>query len=218
MAVRPGYRAVIGTLGPALLTLALGLSCAPSSSSTTGPAAPSVDDALRTAKASRDQIMNAEAAGTTLGPIEQHAYACAGPDPCLPREGFVARDVTHPALSRSQVTVLYLRQLAAAGWSLVEVHCDEARNEYVVLATKAPSATASYPGRFELLTGTGRMRLRITVPAIGAESQFRPRPEGANYPEGACRDQVKAAAALSRPNTDPTDTGSTATVGTVAGG
>jgi hypothetical protein len=217
MAVRPGYRTVIGAMGPVLLTLALGLSCVPPSSPTTGPAAPSVDDALRTAKASRDRIMNAETAGTTLGPIEQHAYACAGPNPCLPPEGWVARDVIHPALSRSQITVLYLQQLTAAGWSLVEVHCDEARNEFAVLATKAPGATASYPGRFELLTGTGRMRLRITVPATGAENQFRPRPEGASYPEGACRDQVKAAASLSRPSTEPTETNATVTAGTAAG-
>lgn len=151
--------------------------------------APSTQDALRTALAASDTLINLDPPFVTLGAIKQKPYQCAAGATCTPQEQYVERDVTPKGVTNAQIAKFYIDNLASAGWRVEAAFCDDGKNEYAVVASKRTNASKAYPGRFELFDKE-KVRLRITMPAFGAESSFIVVPDPTAYPAGVCPDNI----------------------------
>jgi len=174
----------------AALLLMVGVACSNDEKPQTTGAAPSTQDAIRMAQAASDALINLAPPFVTLGPLEQQPYRCSTPEPCIPREQYVERTVTPKGVTNAQIAKFYIDNLAASGWRVEAAFCDEGRNEYAVVATKRTNASKTYPGRFELFD-KDTVRLRITMPAFGAETTFALVPDPTSYPAGVCPDNIK---------------------------
>jgi hypothetical protein len=188
-------RALAGVIA---LTLLAAASCSRDEASPqTTSAAPSTQDAFRTALAASDALINLDPPFVTLGAIDQRPYQCANGDTCQPQEQFVERDVTPQGVTNAQIAKFYIDNLADAGWRVEAAFCDDGKNEYAVVASKRTNSSKPYPGRFELFD-KDKVRLRITMPAFGAESSFIVMPDAAGYPGGVCPDNITQAVDTAR--------------------
>ncbi len=174
-----------------LSALAISFGCSSAPPGVAVPA-PTPQDALRTAQAATDDLLNLDRPFVKLGVLTQHPYVCATSDPCSPREGYVNREVNLQGVTHAQIAKFFVDNVGNYAWKLENVFCDESKNEFVVVASKLTDDVRSYPGRFELLNGD-KTEMRITVPAVGAENQFTTLPAGATYPTGTCNPTLQAA-------------------------
>jgi hypothetical protein len=203
--------------GAVAIALLVGASCSRDEAvPQTASAAPSTQDAFRTALAANDPLINLDPPFVTLGPLDQRPYQCANGDTCQPQEQYVERDVSPQGVTNAQIAKFYIDNLAETGWRVEAAFCDDGKNEYAVVASKRTNSSKPYPGRFELFD-KDKVRMRITMPAFGAESSFTLMPDASAYPTGVCPANITEAVDTARKAAEKTSPTTLKTPGSVPG-
>lgn len=161
---------------------------------------PSYPDTLRVVGATEDPVFainkdratgkeRAAARFLKLGQVGSHPYVCADGTTCTPREGYADQTLTIQGVTRGQLIRYYLDNLLAEKWVPDLLACDPGKDTYALVARRLESAEKNFPERFELLV-LDDITTKVSVPASGAEGQFKIRPDNAPYPSGTCPDAL----------------------------